>query len=197
MRSEPPPLLPIFRSRHQAELLALLYLRPEQEFTLTDLAKRIGVPLTTLQREVGRLLQADLLAGRRVGRAHLIRAKTSGRYARPLTELLTLTFGPHTLVEQEFAAVREVEAVGIFGSWASRYRGEPGPPPNDIDIMVIGRPSRADVYEAADRVERRLGVPVNPVILPRERWEEAADPLVEQIRSSPLVWVGEPSGEST
>lgn len=41
MRSEAPPLLPIFRSRHQAELLALLYLQPEREFSLTELAGRL------------------------------------------------------------------------------------------------------------------------------------------------------------
>ncbi|MGP3960560.1 winged helix-turn-helix domain-containing protein [Nonomuraea sp. 3N208] len=67
MRSEPPPLLPI-RSRHQADLLTLLYLQPDREFTLTELAQRVGVPLTTMQREVGRLLEADLLSSRRVGR---------------------------------------------------------------------------------------------------------------------------------
>lgn len=188
-------MLPIFRSRHQADLLTVLYLRPDREFTLTELAQRVGVPLTTMQREVGRLLEAGLLSGRRVGRAHLIRAAVSGRYARPLTELLTLAFGPHILIEQEFVALRDVEAVAIFGSWASRYLGESGPPPNDIDVMVIGHPSRTDVYEAAERVERTLSIPVNPVLVTRGRWTQAVDRLVEQIRSSPLVWVKGPPEE--
>jgi hypothetical protein len=106
MRSEAPPLLPIFRSRHQAELLALLYLQPEREFSLIELA--------------GRLVEAGLLLDRRVGRAHLLRAKAHGRYAKPLTELLTLSFGPHAFIEQEFADVPGVEALAIFGSWARR-----------------------------------------------------------------------------
>ncbi len=182
-------MLPIFRSRHQAELLTLLYLQPDREFSVTELAEHVGVPLTTMQREVGRLLEAGLLSGRRVGRAHLIRAMVPGRYARPLTELLTLAFGPHLLIEQEFAALSDVDAVAIFGSWASRYLGEPGAPPNDIDVMVIGHLSRTDVYEAAERVERRLGIQVNPVLIARDRWRQATDPLVRQIRSSPLVWV--------
>jgi hypothetical protein len=45
------------------------------------------------------------------------------------------------------------------------------------------------VYEAAERVERRLGIPVNPVLITRDRWTQAADPLVEQIQSSLVVWV--------
>ncbi|WP_283138234.1 ArsR family transcriptional regulator [Rhizohabitans arisaemae] len=189
-------MLPIFRSRHQVELLALLYLQPDQEFTLTELAGRIGVPLTTLQREVGRLLEADLIEGRRVGRAHVVRAKVPGRYARPLTELLTLAFGPHIFIEREFSAIRKVDAVAVFGSWATRYQGEPGPPPNDIDVLVVGRPTRADVYDAAERVERRIGMPVNPVLITRDRWREAADPLVQQIQSSPIVWVKELAEET-
>ncbi|MEV1250037.1 winged helix-turn-helix domain-containing protein [Nonomuraea sp. NPDC049750] len=191
MRSQSPPLLPIFRSRHQAELLTLLYLHPDQERTVTELAEHVGVPLTTMQREVTRLQQAGVLSGRKVGRAHLIRAMVPGRYARPLTELLTLAFGPHLFVEQEFAALPDTDAVAIFGSWASRYLGEPGAPPNDIDVMIIGRPSRADVYEAAERVERQLGIQVNPVLITRDRWTQAADPLIEQIQSSPVVWIKE------
>ncbi|MEV4896925.1 helix-turn-helix domain-containing protein [Nonomuraea sp. NPDC055795] len=195
MRSESPPLLPIFRSRHQADLLTLLYLHPDREFTVTELAEKVGVPLTTMQREVGRLLEAGLLRGRKVGRAHLIRATVPGRYARPLTELLTLAFGPHLLVEREFSGLSGVDSVAIFGSWASRYLGEPGPPPNDIDVLVVGGASRADVYEAAERVEGGLGISVNPVLMTRERWAKAVDPLVDQVRASPLVWVREPAGE--
>ncbi|MEU6719268.1 hypothetical protein ABZ897_48065 [Nonomuraea sp. NPDC046802] len=114
-----------------------------------------------------------------------------------LTELLTLAFGPHILIEQEFDTLPGGDAVAIFGSWASRYLGEPGPPPNDVDVMVVGRLSRTDVYEAAERVEQRLRIPVNPVLITPERWTQATDPLVEQIRSTPLVWIKRPPGEDT
>jgi len=45
------------------------------------------------------------------------------------------------------------------------------------------------MYEAAERAEQRLGLPVNPVLCSRERWLLAADPFIQQVRSSPLVWV--------
>jgi hypothetical protein len=45
------------------------------------------------------------------------------------------------------------------------------------------------MYEAAERAEQRLGLPVNPVLCSQERWLAAADPLIQQIRVSPLVWV--------
>src|SRR5215213_1819583 len=102
MRSESPSLLPIFRSRHQAELLALLLLHPNEEFTLTGLSRRLRTPLTTLQREVARLVEAGLVQQRRLGRTRLLSAAPANRYAEPLTQLVTLAFGPHLVVEEEF-----------------------------------------------------------------------------------------------
>lgn len=67
MRGEAPALLPVFRSQHQAELLTWLYLHPAQEFGLTDLAARLRVPLSTLHREVLRLLEADMVGSRSLG----------------------------------------------------------------------------------------------------------------------------------
>src|SRR6266540_3395683 len=189
MRSEAPPLLPIFRSRHQGELLAALLLHPDREYTLTELSQRLKVPLTTLQREVGRLVEAGLIRQRRAGRTRLLGAAPASRYVRPLTELVTLAFGPHLVVEEEFQSLDGLDAAAIFGSWAARYHGVPGPPPNDLDLLVIGQPDRTQLYEAADRAERRLDLPVDPTVRSRRRWSAAADPLVRQIQSSPLVWV--------
>lgn len=178
--------MPIFRSQHQASLLAWLLLHPQQEYTLTDLARRLDVPLTTLQREAHRLVQAGLLRDRSVGRARLLQANTDNRAAAPLTQLLELTFGPVTVIGEEFAILR-AERVLIFGSWAERYRGKPGAPPNDVDVLVIGGPSRADVYDAADRAAERLGLQVNPVLRSSQQWAEDADLLIAQIKASDVV----------
>ena len=178
--------MPIFRSRHQAALLAWLLLHPEHEYTLTDLAARLEVPLTTLQREAQRLVTAGILQDRTLGRARLLRANVTNRAAAPLTQLLQVTFGPQTVIGDEFALAGAVKVV-IFGSWAERYRGAPGPPPNDVDVLVVGVVDRADVYEAADRAQVRLGMQVNPVVRTPEQWAGGADSLVLQIKASPTV----------
>jgi hypothetical protein len=194
MRSDAPPLLPIFRSRHQADLLTTLYLHPDREYTLTELATQLGVPASTLHREVHRLLDSELLVGREVGSARLLRANAESRLAAPLTHLLTIAFGPQTVVEQEFAAVPDVELILIFGSWAARYRGRPGAPPQDVDVLVVGRPNRSDLYDAADRAAQRLGYPVNPTVRSMKAWLESADALIQQIRSSDTVPVVDRTG---
>ncbi len=71
--------MPIFRSRHQAELLTWLLLHPDQEYTVTEFAGRLGVPLTSPHREAQRLIEADLLRARTVSRARLLRANADHR----------------------------------------------------------------------------------------------------------------------
>jgi hypothetical protein len=188
MRSDAPTLLPILRSRHLAEILTLIVLHPDVEYTLSDVAAKLSLPLTTVQREVTRLAGSQLIRERRVGRSRLVSANPASRYARPLAELVTLAFGPQFVVEEEFHPLDAV-AVAIYGSWAARYAGIAGHAPNDVDVLVIGDVPRRDMYEAAERAEQRLGLPVNPVLCSRARWLAASDPLMQQIRTAPLVWV--------
>jgi predicted nucleotidyltransferase len=80
-----------------------------------------------------------------------------------------------------------VDHLLIFGSWPARYKGEAGPPPNDLDVLVVGTPDRTAVYDAAEEVERRTGLPVNPVIAAPTRWADHDEPLMTQIKSGPTV----------
>jgi len=189
MRSKAPALLPIFRSQLQADILALLLLNPGHEYSMTELADRFNAPLSTVHGDVKRLTQAGLLHRRNVGRSALIQANPRNRLVEPLTELLLLSWGPIHVVADEFEGLDGAERVLIFGSWAARYLQRHGPPPNDLDVLVVGQPSRADVYDAADRAQQRLGMPVNPVIRTADSWRQASDPLIQQIQSGPVVVV--------
>jgi DNA-binding transcriptional ArsR family regulator len=187
MRSEPPALLPVFRSRHQADLLTALFLHPERDYTTTELAAWVGVPLTTAHRELARLEESGLLVGRQVGRSRLLRANDRHRAFAPLAQLLLVTFGPHVVIAEEFDDRVGADRVLVYGSWAARYDGVPGPAPGDVDVLVVGPVRRAEVYAAAERAEARLGVPVNPVVRSEARWRDGGDPLVATIRSVPYL----------
>jgi DNA-binding transcriptional ArsR family regulator len=195
MRNNAPDLMPIFRSRHQADLLAWLYLHPGSEFQTSELAARLRVPLSTLHREAQRLVRAGLLRDRSVGRSRLLRAAPEHPAAAPLARLLTIGFGPPTIVAEAFGGLPGIDFVHIYGSWAARYLGEPGQSPHDVDVLVVGAPARREVYAAADAAQERLGLPVNPTVRSPQQWHDATDALVRQIRSAPLVTVISPDAE--
>jgi predicted nucleotidyltransferase len=186
MRTKAPPLLPIFRSRVQGDLLAATLLHPTRRESVSELARRLGADVATVQREVSRLERAGILRTTRVGRTRLVEADRDSPLHGPLKELVLRVFRPAHVAE-EFESVVGIDEMYVFGSWAARYLGEEGPDPGDIDLLLVGSPDRDEVYQAALRAERRLGREVNTTIRSRDAWESSADGFLRQLRSSPIV----------
>jgi hypothetical protein len=188
MQAPPPPLLPLLRSRLQAELLTLVLLSPGREWTLTELAGRVGASVATAQREVTRAEQAGVISSRRLGNARLVTAAESP-LTHPLTELLLRSFGPRQVVSEEFAGIAGINAAYLSGAWAARYVGHQGPTPNAIDVLIIGRPNGAAVDTATRRASARLARDVLVTVRSRRWW----DSVHRKITDQPLVPVsGEP-----
>jgi predicted nucleotidyltransferase len=185
-RGSPPPLLPLLRSRLQAEVLTLILLGPEQEWSLTGLASHVGVSVSSVQREVDRAEQAGVVSSRRLGNTRLVKAADSPLTA-PLAELLLRSFGPRLVLAEELAGVEGIEAAYLFGSWAARYTGEAGRPPVDLDVLVIGVPDRDDLDDAAQRAERRLAREVNVTIRSMDWWRTGTDGFHADVIRRPLV----------
>lgn len=185
-KGEPPPLLPLLRSRLQADLLTLVLLNPGKEWTLSELASRIQSTVSSAQREVARAERAGVITSRRVGNARLVTAARSP-LTGPLTELLLRSFGPRQVLAEELADVAGIEDAYIFGSWAARYAGQQGRPPADIDVLVIGAPDRDSLDEAAQRASGRLDREVNVTIRSAQWWRAGHDGFHAEINRRPLV----------
>lgn len=185
-KNAPPPLMAIFRSQLQGELLARLLL-DRSRTSLSDLARDLDAPFATVRREAKRLVEAGLLRDEISGRSRLLEVNVDHLAYRPLRDLVLLTFGPRQVIEEEFADVSGTEGLYIYGSWAARYLGEEGPEPNDIDVLIVGGVDRDDAYEAADRAQKRLHREVNPTVVSRSRWEAGTEPFLAQLRQRPLV----------
>jgi DNA-binding transcriptional ArsR family regulator len=183
MRRETGLIAPIFRTDTQARLLACLFLRPQETWTLASLARELSLSPSTLHRDVQRLEDAELLTVTQVGRSRILRANAAHPLARPLTEILEYMYGPRAVITEEFSAIPGITRLAIFGSWAARHAGISGHVPHDIDVLVVG----GAVYAAADRAQARTGLPVNTVLASNRRWEADADGLIRQIKSSPTI----------
>ncbi|WP_084182326.1 nucleotidyltransferase domain-containing protein [Mycolicibacterium austroafricanum] len=181
-------LLPILRSQLQGELLALLYLHPESEYSLTEAAAQIGASVRAVHHEVGRLADAGLVQDHRRGNMRLVRAADT-RLSRPLTELLALTYGPLPVLAQELSSVAGIDEAYVFGSWARRFTGEPGPPPADVDALVIGTADLDDLDDAARHAEKTLLRPVNVTRVLPHQWADPAqdDGFLADVRGKARV----------
>lgn len=187
MKPRPPELLPLLRSDLQGELLARLFLYPEREYTLTELAELSGVAVNSVHNEVNRLADAGLVTERRVGRARLVRSDPTHRLTRPLTELLELSYGPAAILPTLLTDLPGSEQTFIFGSWAARRSGVAGPPPGDVDILVVGRPSRGAMARVQRAARERLGLEVNLVRIEPDEWESPTTGFTRTVKEGPLV----------
>ncbi len=76
-----PPLLPLLRSRLQADLLAVVLLTPGREWSLTELADRAGSSLSSAQREMARAAStASSASARAPNSARASRARNVNPY---------------------------------------------------------------------------------------------------------------------
>ena len=182
-----PALLPLFRSETQLDLLATVFAAPEP-LTITELADRIGAPISTVSREAARLADAGIigLVGR--GRSKYVEARRDYSWAPALAELLDRTVGISATVSEEFDSIDDVELVAIFGSWAERRLGRQGPPPRDVDVLVVGAPSALEVTAAANHASQRLDIQVNPVVVSPDQWRSPGqDRVLKSIKRGPRV----------
>jgi predicted nucleotidyltransferase len=185
-KASPPPLMPLLRSRLQAEVLTLVLLNPHQEWSLTGLASRTGASVSSVQREIVRAEQAGVVRSRRLGNVRLVRAADSPLTA-PLTELLLRSFGPRQILAEEFEGMEGIEKAFLFGSWAARYAGEAGRAPADLDVLVIGAPDRDELDDAAQRAGGRLAREVNVTIRSPAWWREGTDGFHADVTQRPLI----------
>jgi DNA-binding transcriptional ArsR family regulator len=126
----PEPLVELFSSRVRAAVLALVLSRPHLGFSLTELSRRLGLPVSSLQHECYKLTRLGLLRNERVGNARLYRPDPTWPLLEPLT---ALTVRSLPLEEALRGAVEGLP--GIDSAWVS---GDLRSPLVPVYVVVVG-----------------------------------------------------------
>lgn len=189
MKVPAPSLAPILRSDTQGRILARLLADPDVGYNITELVAWAGSSMPTVLREIERAEAAGIVTSTRIGPTRVVRANPAYPLYRPLREIVLATYGPPSVIADEFAAIDGIETVVLFGSWAARYAGEPGRAPNDIDVLVVGNPDRDEIDDAAERAEHRIGLPVQATVRTKAQWDSERESFVREVKSRPLLTV--------
>lgn len=170
-----------------------MFLDVNRPAPIATLARELGLDPGGLTREADRLERAGLVRSERMGRQRILRPDTDSPYYANLHGLLLTAFGPASRVGPALMLVEGVEDAFLFGSWAARYKGEPGPDPADIDVLVVGTPSRAAVARVARDLSEDLGREVDVTIVTRQRWREPREAFIREVKRGPLVPISAPA----
>jgi hypothetical protein len=164
VRTAESEILPIWRSDLQPVILHRLSLGIDK--TAADIAASTGRNAIVVARQVRPLVEAGVVVGERVGRANVLRLN----YEHPATTHLVALANSSVGLLAELAdlwLINGVRRVVVFGSWARRHSGEPGPPPRDIDVFVAtaAKVEPWPIREACLAIGGRHRVAIDPTIL--------------------------------
>lgn len=161
----------------------MLFVYADAPITLSELASLAGTSLGGTHKEIERLEAAGLVTSTTVGRSRLVEPDESSPVYNELRGLLVKTLGPETTLRTALSGIEGIDNAFIFGSWANPAETNPA----DIDVLVIGEPDVAAVYDAAAEVETETGRPVNVTIRSPAEWENADGAFERAVRSRPMI----------
>jgi predicted nucleotidyltransferase len=123
----------------------------------------------------------------RFAQARVVRPNEGNPYLADLRSLVLKAYGPAAVIGELLAPLADVEAAYVFGSWAARLAGEAGPPPGDVDLLVVGSPDPAALDAVVKEAEATLAREVQATVVSPSEWDSAQSPLLRTLKERPLV----------
>jgi predicted nucleotidyltransferase len=183
---QPSPAAILFGSSRQA-VLATLFTSPDAKLHLREIARRAGVGLGAVQRELARLTSAELIVREKVGHQVHFTANRNHPLYPELHAIFVKTTG---IADRIRGALRPlssgIEGAFIYGSFA---RGE-ARPDSDVDVMVIGELPFAEVTRALWPIQDQLQREINPSVYKPEEFTRklaARHHFLTQVMAGPKI----------
>lgn len=170
-------------------ILAAILLQPEKAWYVSELARRMGVPPSSLQRELQDLARAGILKSHKKGRMSYYQANMDSPVFPEMHGLLLKTAGlVDALGDALKALAAKLSVVFVYGSIASGHEQSD----SDIDLMVIGTVSPAELAVPLRRAREWLNREINPTVYTSaefNRKRAAKDHFLTQVLSKPKLFV--------
>ena len=144
-------LAEVFSSKVRSAVLSHLLTRPHLGFSLTDLSRRLSLPISSLQHECYKLERIKVLISRRAGNARLYRVDDRCALLAPLTTLIVAAVGPESALLGAIDGVANLELVFVTGSAFGR----------DGRLIVVGDMPLETLESLTTRAESALGRATN------------------------------------
>ena len=148
-------LAELFSSKVRAAVLADLLPRPHLGFSLTDLSRRLGLPISSLQHECYKLTRLGVLRDERAGSARLYRPNPTWPLVAPLTALITTAIGLEPALRAAVEGLPRLELALLTGALP------PTPlEPEPVRLVLVGELA----LEEVDAALARVSVVTDPIL---------------------------------
>jgi predicted nucleotidyltransferase len=150
-------------------ILTLLYGHADEQFYLREIARRAGTGIGATQRELGQLSDAGLIQRVRRGHQVFYQANRKNPIFAELKSILAKTSGIRDILYEALSSLKDrISLALVYGSIARG--GEKAS--SDVDLMVVGEVSFADVVSVLREIEPKLGREANPTVYSLREFRE-------------------------
>ncbi len=142
-------------------ILALLYGHTDEEFYLRQIIRIIGMGPGPVQRELKQLVGSGIITSRKRGNQLYFQANPENPIYEELKSIVRKTFGVAEVIRQALSPGADTIRVAfIFGSVARSTDDRR----SDIDVLVVGDITFAEVVSLVHPAEEKIGREINPVV---------------------------------
>ena len=170
-------------------ILAATFVQPEKAWYASELARRLGVPSSSLQRDLRDLTRAGLLKNHHQGRMAYYQANSDSPVFSDLRGLLLKTAGlVDVLADDLRPLVAKLRMAFVYGSIASGQERSD----SDIDLMVVGRVSPAELALPLRHARELLAREINPTVYSSAEFDKkraAKDHFLINVLAKPRLFV--------
>jgi predicted nucleotidyltransferase len=163
--------------------------QPEKAWYASELARRMGVPSSSLQRELRDLAEVGILKTHRQGNMVYYQADADSPVFPDLRGLLLKTAGLVDVLADALKSVAvNLRTAFVYGSIAAGAEKTD----SDIDLMVIGHVSPAELAMPLRRARELLGREINPTVYTAAEFGKkhaADDHFLKQVLDKPKIFV--------
>src|SRR5260370_24019625 len=148
-------------------VLSATLLQPERWWFMTELARHLEVPPSSLQRELESLVASGLLIRRQDGKRVYFRANSESPFFPELKGLVEKTVGIVPALNEAIKRFGDrIQLVLLYGSMA-RGTENPG---SDVDLMIVGGINEIDLLPTLRKLEVRFRREVNVTLFSPEEF---------------------------
>jgi len=152
---------------YRQKVLALLLLHPDRAYHVREIARLTGTVAGTLHKELSKLATVGILSKQAQGNQTCYQADTNCVIYDELASILRKTSGVAEVLADALLELKpKIQLAQVFGSVASGKANEF----SDIDLLVIGNVSFAELIKALYPAQERLKREINPKIYSLDEW---------------------------
>ena len=176
-------------SPYRRQVLATLFLRPDERFHVRELERITGVSAGSLHRELRAMSESGAISARKGRKSGLLPSRC------PLFNIRRTRRDFSQDDRADFVARRSLVGLRRQNSRRLRFRVNGQRPPkrgSDLDICVLGEVSLLEVVTALTAVQETLHREVNPVVMTTTKFSNLAaidDRFVTRVFSEPKLFV--------